>query len=65
MNNEKGETLSQQNSLDSSDQGLISGPPFLNGGSQDMKIIDGGSSENSVTNNLEVSDIKPKPLAAV
>jgi len=65
MNNEKGETLSQQNSLDSADQGLINGTSLSNGGSQDMKILEGGSSDSSVTNNLEVSDIKSKPLAAV
>ena len=57
MSNEKdgsGEILSQQNSLDNS---------LSNSGSQDMKIMDGGDS--SVTNNLEVSDIKPKQLTAV
>ena len=58
-----GESLSQQNSLDNSDQVLLSGPSLSNSGSQDMKVIDGGDS--NVTNNLEVSDIKSKPLAAV
>ena len=66
MSNEKDgstEMLSQQNSLDSSDQGLLSGPSLSNNGSQDMKVLDGG--ESSATNNLEVSDIKSKPLTAV
>ena len=69
MSNEKsgsGETLSQQNSLDGTDQVLISGHSLSNSGSQDLKILDGGVSDtSSVTNNLEVSDIKSKPLTAI
>ena len=71
LGNEKGIpgelSLSHQNSLDSSDQVLISGGASLsNSGSQDMKLQEDGNCEtNNVNHNIDVSDIKSKPLAAV
>ena len=67
-NNEKighGETLSQQNSLDGTDQVLM-GPNVTSlstSSNQDRKIVDGSS--DSVANNMVVSDNKAKPLTAI
>ena len=71
LGNEKGIpgelSLSHQNSLDSTDQVLISGGVSLsNSGSQDMKLQEDGNCEtNNVNHNMDVSDIKSKPLTAV
>ena len=69
VNNDRGgttgEILPHQNSLDSTDQMLIStkGAVLPTTSNQEGKLVEGGS--NSVRNNMMVSDTNAKPLTAI